>query len=30
MEFTNLRDKEIWDIISVEREVGEKVCLPGF
>lgn len=30
MGFTNYQDKEIWNIISVEREVGEKVCLPGF
>ena len=26
----NTRDQRIWDIISVEREVGEKVELPDF
>jgi len=25
----NNRDKEIWNIISVERKVGEKVEIPG-
>ena len=26
----NLRDKKIWDIISIKREIGEKVTLPEY